>query len=147
MCCYLMMLCLQVSAGHGQGQRKVWFIHGTMQQNHNALSVLWDSQFLNYDNYFVRKEAGCEDRKLMHCKPLTQILSFCITPLKKKESQQISSPLAVFLCSPSFLLTQSWLSFLWTYLPLQPAPRLYPAICMLGHSKQCSTFFLGILIQ
>lgn len=75
----------------------------------HALSVPWDSQFLNYDNYFVRKEAGCEDKKPMHCKPLTQILSFCVTPLKKKASQHISSPLAVFLCSRGFLIMQSFL--------------------------------------
>lgn len=59
-------------------------------------------QFLNYDNYYVRKEAGYEDRRLMHCKPLTQIPSFYMMPLEKKISQQISSPLAVFLCSPAF---------------------------------------------
>lgn len=75
----------------------------------HALSVLWDSQFLNYDNYFVRKKAGCEDKKLMHCKPLTQILSFCIKPLKKKASQHISSTLAVFLCRHRFLIMQSFL--------------------------------------
>lgn len=75
----------------------------------HALSVLWDSQFLNYDNYFIRKKAGCEDKKLMHCKPLTQILSFCIKPLKKKASQHISSPLALFLCRHRFLIMQSFL--------------------------------------
>lgn len=135
-----MMLCLQVCRTWPRPEESV--VHPwSHEAEPHALSVPWDSQFLNYDNYFVRKEAACEDKKLMHCKPSTQILSFSIIPLKKKASQHIPSSLAVFLCSHSFLIMQNFLFSEHTSLCNLLPDSLLPSACLalLGKPDQINS--------
>lgn len=78
---------------------------------------------------YVRERTGFEDRG--H-KPLTQILSFCLTPLREKGQSANFLSLAVFLCSLGGSV-QAELAFPLRILPNNLLPQFSLAI-----PKQCS---------
>lgn len=88
-------------------------------------SELFSSSTVN--KYHVRREAGCEDRRLVRCESLTQTPSFYMRPLEKRTNRQLPCtscpPLQPGLAAGVQLLSSA----------LAPLP---PATGVPGHPKR-----------
>lgn len=142
-----MVLCLQIPVGHshGCGNHSAPVNHAA--QPHMTAGA-WSYSALDEWNSTRGTRQAMEDRKLGHCKPLTQILSFYMTPFGIFPPQKDTS--ANFLSTSCIslqpgLFTNAELDFLCTYPLRSLLPRLCPQVrqnVLLGKShlrpEECS---------